>query len=54
MTNDDERIRFTFRIPGRLYNKLRDIADDLGVSLNALILQILWNWVKENEKEDTK
>lgn len=49
MTNDD-RVRFTFRIPTNLMNSLKQTAKIKGVSLNALILQILWEWVKEQKK----
>lgn len=50
MTNDT-RERFTLRLPTSLYQILQTKADEFGVSLNALILQILWKWVKEEEKE---
>ena len=43
--------RFTFRIPTELLNTLKNEAEKKGVSNNAFILQILWNWVKENRKE---
>lgn len=45
MTKDD-RERFTFRIPGKLMRMLRREAKEKGVSLNALILQILWQWTE--------
>ena len=45
MTKDD-RIRFTLRLPNELLNKLKEEARRQGVSLNALILQILWDWAK--------
>lgn len=45
---DSEKItRFTFRIPEQLLNQLKDRANFLGVSVNALILQILWEWADE-------
>ncbi len=50
MTNDN-RIRFTFRIPVPLFEALKAQAEIRGVSQNALLLQILWDWVKEQEKE---
>ena len=43
----DERERFTFRIPSKLIDLLRKEAVEKGVSLNALILQILWEWVEK-------
>lgn len=49
MTNDD-RIRFTFRIPSKLMDSLKQEAEEKGVSLNAFILQILWTHVEERKK----
>ena len=49
MTNDN-RIRFTFRLPKDLYNQLGVIAEKKGVSINALILQIIWDYFKKEEK----
>ena len=51
MSNIDDRIRFTFRIPKELFEKTKYKADRIGVSANALILQILWNWAESEEKE---
>nr|DAJ90250.1 MAG TPA: repressor [Bacteriophage sp.] len=48
MTKDVER--FTFRIPKKLLDIIRNNASEKGVSVNALILQILWDWT-ENEKQ---
>lgn len=47
----DNRERFTLRLPGELFNQLKLKSENIGVSLNALILQILWDWVKEQEGE---
>ena len=44
MTIDDKRERFTFRIPKDLLARLKNEAVEKGVSVNALILQILWEW----------
>lgn len=41
--------RFTFRLPKPLLEKLKKEAETKGVSLNSLILEILWQWIKENE-----
>ena len=41
MTNN---VRFTFRIPNELLLKLKAEANEKGVSVNAQILQILWEW----------
>lgn len=49
MSKEDNRTRFTFRIPDELFKQLKENADKLGVSVNALILQILWDWEKENK-----
>lgn len=46
----DVRKRFTFRLPDSLFDNLKKEADKQGLSLNALILQILWNWIKENKQ----
>lgn len=43
----DEKIRFTFRIPLKLFNAIKSEAKEQGVSANALILQIIWDWLKE-------
>lgn len=44
---NDNRARFTFRMPEELYRMLDVRADELGVSKNALILQILWDYVEK-------
>ena len=38
----DMRERFTLRIPSELFKLLQEEAKRTGVSINALILQILW------------
>lgn len=40
----DDRSRFTLRIPENLFNLIQDKSLEFGVSTNALILQILWDW----------
>ena len=47
----DERLRYTLRLPKPLCNLVQDKAIYTGVATNALILQILWQWVKENNKD---
>ena len=45
----------TVRAPENLQNQLKDRAQEQGLTRNALILQILWDWIKKNEnmnKED--
>ena len=44
----DTRERFTLRLPSELMKKLQEEANDLGISLNALILQVLWEWADKN------
>lgn len=51
MSKEDTRTRFTFRIPDPLLQKLKQESNEFGVSINALILQILWSWIKENTTE---
>lgn len=34
--------KFVLRLPESLYNVLRDLAEYKGISINALILSILW------------
>lgn len=51
MSKEDGRTRFTFRIPEELLNSLKYESERIGVSVNALILQILWEWVEKKEKE---
>ena len=45
----DDRTRFTLRTPKKLFDFLQNNADELGVSTNALIVQILWEWLKDKE-----
>lgn len=47
----DVRERFTFRIPKRLMQMLRNEAKEKGVSVNALILQILWQWIELDNQQ---
>ena len=51
MQTQDNRERFTLRMPKRLYEAIGEQATKTGVSLNALILHILWDWLKENEQD---
>ncbi|WP_154666507.1 Arc family DNA-binding protein [Anaeromassilibacillus senegalensis] len=48
MTKDD-RVRFTFRIPEKTFHQLKEEARCMGVSTNALILQILWEWANKQK-----
>lgn len=47
MTNNDMRKRYTFRMPEELYQMAKTKADRLGISMNALLLDILWEWKKK-------
>ena len=49
--NIDNRERFTLRIPESLFESLKSKSQELGISINARILQILWDWAEKEEKE---
>lgn len=51
MTSENRK-RFTFRIPSDLFELLQEKAKRTGVSTNALILQILWDWEKSTNPAD--
>lgn len=40
--------RFTLRITKELKCQLEKKGKQMGVSLNALVAQILWDWAKQN------
>ncbi len=40
----------TLRMPNEMAKKIKDESKKLGITQNALILQILWNYL--NKKED--
>lgn len=44
----EKRIRFTLRLTNNLIEDLRKEANKQGVSINALILNILWEWLEKN------
>ena len=46
----DEKVRFTFRLPVPLFTKVKDVARHEGVSVNAVMLKILWQYF-ENKSE---
>ena len=50
MTND--KVRFTLRVNEELYNALKAECKRTGVSLNALIVQILWEWLEISNERD--
>ena len=46
----EERKRYTFRLPKELYQKLKQEAKKQGISINALMLNILWDWEEGRER----
>lgn len=42
-------MKILIRTPEELKKLLQEKAKKLGITLNALILQILWEWVKDHE-----
>ena len=51
MTKDD-RVRFTLRIPEKTYDAIKTQAKNGGMSVNALILNILREWVKKDKEHN--
>lgn len=47
----EERKRYTFRLPNELYEELEEQATKQGISVNALILRILWEWEEAGRKK---
>lgn len=47
----DIRERFTLRLPTELFSHIQSEASRTGVSINALILKILWEWVENQERK---
>lgn len=41
----------TIRAPEELREALRQISRELGYTTNALVLSILWDWVKANKEK---
>lgn len=44
--------RFTLRLPATLKQRLDATRAHMGVSFNALVLQILWDWLKNNPNNE--
>lgn len=40
----------TVRVPESLQQILSQNAKELGLTRNSLVINILWDWVKQNEK----
>ncbi len=49
----DTRARFTLRMPRELLGILSANSARAGVPINALILQILWDWTGRNASGGT-
>jgi len=45
----DERVRFTFRVSKKMLDTLKKQADELGVSTNSLMIQILWDYIEKKQ-----
>lgn len=39
-------VQTTIRMPEELYQKLKELAKSRGITLNALVLGVLWEMVK--------
>lgn len=48
MTNND-KARFTLRMPTKLYDEVQKKSNEIGLTRNAFIVQILWTNLKEKE-----
>lgn len=46
--------KILIRAPQTLKIQLQDTAKQQGHTLNALILQILWDWAKQNPPEQDR
>ena len=42
-------VRFLINVPEELRDILKDTAKPRGQTLNGLIREILWDWVKKNK-----
>ena len=45
-------VRFLVNVPDELHKTMKRIARKQGQTLNGLIRQILWDWLKEQEKTE--
>lgn len=48
MTKETER--FTLRLTGELKGQLDENRKRMGISLNALVVQILWDWAERQRQ----
>lgn len=44
-------IQTTIRMPGELYQRLKNLAKSRGMTLNAYLISVLWNMIADAEKE---
>lgn len=51
MTND--AVRFTLRITKALKQQLNNRSQQMGISVNSLVIQILWDWVAQQAQNLT-
>lgn len=48
-----DKVRFTFRLPVELYNRLQQEAGKRGISVNSLISLILWEYTQKELNNGT-
>lgn len=41
------------RMPEKLKRILKEVAEEKGISLNAQMLSILWQWAENKEKRES-
>lgn len=46
-----ERIRLTYRLTGDLYDKISNRAKEKGITVNAEINSVLWDYYNNMDKE---
>jgi len=47
-------VRFLINTPEEIHKCLKEAAKEQGQTLNGLVRQILWEWIKINKSEHTK
>lgn len=47
----NDKIQTGLRIPEKKYAELTDVAEEVGVSINSLILMIIDLWLTERNKK---
>ena len=51
MVTNDDKVRFTLRLPSKVMEGLKDEANQRGLTINALIAGVIWGYVQEAGKE---